>query len=388
LGTENAFVILGKAEKLKEQGKNIINLGIGQPDFRTPDHIVEASIKALRDGKHGYTPANGILELREAVSKDILIRRKANVNPENIVIVPGGKVTMWHAILMFGGSGKEIIYPNPGFPIYESVINYTGAKAVPMKLKKETEFNINIEQLKDSINNKTSLIILNSPSNPTGGLISKKDMDAIVRILEKNPHVHILSDEIYSRIIYEGNIFTSLLSYPQIINRLIVLDGWSKTYAMTGWRIGYSVWPDKLVKMSERLNINSFSCTNASTQYAAIAALEGPQDCVESMVKTFEKRGKTVAEEFNKIKGFSCNQSKGAFYIMPSILETGLTSDQLQDFLLYKLGITTVSGKSFGNYGEGYIRISYANSEDNIKEAISRIKTFLESNKWEDVKTQ
>ena len=188
-------------------------------------------------------------------------------------------------------------------------------------------------------------------------------------------------------LIYKGNVFTSLLSYPQITNRLIVLDGWSKTYAMTGWRIGYSVWPDRLVKMSERLNINSFSCTNASTQYAAIAALEGPQDCVNKMVETFEKRGEFVAKELNKIKGLSCNQSKGAFYIMPSILETGLTSDQLQDFLLYKLGITTVSGKSFGNYGEGYIRISYANSEKNIKEAISRIKIFLESNKWEDVKT-
>ncbi|MAJ23907.1 MAG: aspartate aminotransferase [Rickettsiales bacterium] len=286
LGTENAFVILGKAEKLKQQGKEIINLGIGQPDFKTPEHIITAAVKALKDGKHGYTPANGILELREAVSKDLLLRRNANVNPDNILIVPGGKVTMWHAILMFGGKNKEIIYPNPGFPIYESVINYTGAKAIPIKLESKTGFNIDIQRLKDSINKKTSLIILNSPSNPTGSLISKKDMDEIVNLLKNNPQVHILSDEIYSRIVYDKSNFVSMLSYPEIVDRLILLDGWSKTYAMTGWRIGYSVWPKKLVPMSERLNINSFSCTNAATQYAAVAALEGPQTCVDKMVKT------------------------------------------------------------------------------------------------------
>ena len=308
------------------------------------------------------------------------------MDPDNILIVPGGKVTMWHAILMFGGKNSEIIYPNPGFPIYESVINYTGAKAVPIKLDNETDFNIDVQTLNDLITKKTSLIILNSPSNPTGGLISKKDMDVIVDILDQNPHVNILSDEIYSRIVYQGSQFTSLLSYPNIRERLIILDGWSKTYAMTGWRIGYSVWPKKYVKMSERLNINSFSCTNAATQYAAISALRGPQDCVENMTNVFEKRGKMIFEELNSIEGFTCNSSKGAFYVLPSIKKTGLTSDQLQDFLLYKLGITTVSGKSFGTFGEGYLRISYANSEKNIKKAISRIKNYLKTKSWEDAK--
>ncbi len=295
---------------------------------------------------------------------------------------------MWHAILMFGGKNKEIIYPNPGFPIYESVINYTGARAIPMKLESKNNFNIDIEKLDNMISKKTSLIILNSPSNPTGALISKNDMDKIVEILEKNPHVHILSDEIYSRIVYEKNTFTSMLTYPQIIDRLIILDGWSKTYAMTGWRIGYSIWPKKYVKLSERLNINAFSCTNAATQYAAIAALEGPQDCVDKMVKIFDKREKMIYQELNKLDGFSCNRSKGAFYSMPSIRNTGLTSDQIQDTLLYKLGITTVSGKSFGNYGEGYLRISYANSEENILQAISRIRKYIETTNWQDVKTQ
>ena len=293
---------------------------------------------------------------------------------------------MWHAILMFGGKNNEIIYPNPGFPIYESLINYTGAKAVPIKLNNETDFNVDVQTLNDLITRKTSLIILNSPSNPTGGLISKKDMDAIVDILDQNPHVNILSDEIYSRIVYQDSQFTSLLSYPNIRERLIILDGWSKTYAMTGWRIGYGVWPKKYVKMSERLNINSFSCTNAATQYAAISALKGPQDCVANMTTIFEKRGKMIFKELNSIEGFTCNSSKGAFYVLPSIKNTGLTSDQLQDFLLYKLGITTVSGKSFGAFGEGYLRISYANSEENIKEAIFRIKNYLKTNSWEDAK--
>ncbi len=386
LGTENAFIILGEAEKLKKQGKSIINLGIGQPDFSTPDHIVEATIKALKDGKHGYTPANGILELREAVAKDILLRRKVSVSPENILIVPGGKVTMWHTILIFGGKDKEIIYPNPGFPIYESVINYTGSKAIPMKLDSKNNFNIDISNLKNLINKKTSLIIFNSPSNPTGGIISKKDMDKIVEVLEENPHVNILSDEIYSRIIYEKECFNSFLSYANLKDRLIILDGWSKTYAMTGWRIGYSVLPKSLVKISERLNINSFSCTNAAIQYGAIAALEGPQSCVDKMVNTFDKRRKMIFSELNKLDGFNCDLSQGAFYSMPSIKDTGLTSEQMQNILLYKLGIATVSGTSFGKYGEGYLRMSYASSEENINEAFSRIKNFTNVTNWIDAK--
>ncbi len=384
LGTESAFLILAKGEELKKAGKDIINLGIGQPDFSTPAHISEAAIKAIKDGKHGYTNSRGILELRETVAKQISEFKSADIDPNNIVIVPGGKVTMWHAILMFGGKEKEIVYPNPGFPIYESLINYSGSKAVPYKLEIENNFDIDLNNLDELINVNTSLIIFNSPSNPTGSIISKKDMDKIVSILEKNPHVHILADEIYSRIVYENSNFVSFLSYPQIRDRVILLDGWSKTYAMTGWRIGYGVWPQKLVNISERMNINSFSCTNAPTQYAAIAAIEGPQDCVKRMVKFFDNRRKLIFEKLNKIDGFDCNQSKGAFYSMASIKKTGLSSDEIERILLYKLGITTVSGKSFGDFGEGYIRLSYANSEENINKAIERIKFFSETNGWKN----
>ena len=322
--------------------------------------------------------------MREAVAQDIFLRRKTNIDPDRILIVPGGKVTMWNAILMLGGEGKEIIYPNPGFPIYESVINYSGAKAVPLKLHSKANFDYDIDQLKSLINKKTSLIIFNSPSNPTGGLISKKDMDKIVNLLEQNPQTFILSDEIYSRIIYDNEDFNSMLAYPQIIDRLILLDGWSKTYAMTGWRIGYGIWPKKLIKISERLNINSFSCTNAPTQYAAIAALKGPQNFVDQMVLAFDKRRKIIFDEVNKIDGFTCNQSKGAFYSMPSIKRTGLSSDQIQNILLYKLGIATVSGASFGKFGEGYLRISYANSEKKILKALKRIKDFTKLEKWKN----
>ena len=382
LGTESAFLILAKGEELKKHGKDIINLGIGQPDFPTPNHISEAAIKAIKDGKHGYTNARGILELREAVAKHIYNFKNASVDPSNIIIVPGGKITMWHAILMFGGKDKEIIFPNPGFPIYESLINYSGAKPVPYKLSIDNNFEIEIDHLSDLITSKTSLIIFNSPSNPNGSLISKKDMDNIVSILEKNQHVNILSDEIYSRIVYDKKKYTSFLTYPQLRDRVIILDGWSKTYAMTGWRIGYGVWPESLTPIAERMNINSFSCTNTPTQYAAVAALEGPQSCVDIMVDHFNKRRKLIYEKLNEIQGFECNISKGAFYSMPSIKKTGLKSDKVQDLLLYKLGITTVSGKSFGSYGEGYIRLSYANSEENIKKAIKRIKDFSETEGW------
>ena len=382
LGTESAFLILAKGEELSKSGKDIINLGIGQPDFPTPTHISEAAIKAIRDGQHGYTNARGILKLREKVAENIAYFRKTDVSPENIIIVPGGKVTMWHAILMFGGKYKEIIYPNPGFPIYESLINYSGAKAIPYQLDIKNNFELNIHKLDKLINSNTSLIIFNSPSNPTGSLIGKSDMDKIVSILEKNPHVHVLADEIYSRIIYDNISFTSFLSYPQIKDRTIVLDGWSKTFAMTGWRIGYGVWPEKLINISERMNINSFSCTNTPTQFAAIAALEGPQDCVESMVKQFNNRRKLIFDRLNEIDGFDCNMSKGAFYSMPSIKKTGLTSNKMEELLLYKLGITTVSGRSFGKYGESYLRISYANSEKNINKALERIKNYAETTGW------
>tara|TARA_B100000131_G_scaffold61692_1_gene57685 strand:- start:3146 stop:4321 length:1176 start_codon:yes stop_codon:yes gene_type:complete len=381
LGTENAFVVLARAEELSRKGKNVINLGIGQPDFKTANHIVEAAIKALKDGHHGYTPGNGILELREAITEDIYIRHKEKINPDQVVVVPGGKVTMWHCILMFGGKENEILYPNPGFPIYESAINYSGAKAIPIPILEENNFSINIEQIVSLINNKTSLLILNSPGNPTGGLIKKSDLDILVKKLEEFPNLYILSDEIYSQILYDEN-YNSMLKYSSIKNRLIILEGWSKTYAMTGWRIGYGIWPLKLAEKATRLNVNSISCTNAPTQYAAIAALKGPQDQVKTMVKEFKERKELIVNMTNNIPGFSCITPEGAFYTMPNIKKTGLSSKEMETLLLEKLYVASVAGTSFGSYGEGYIRFSYANSKENIKRALNRIHDYAIENNW------
>jgi aspartate/methionine/tyrosine aminotransferase len=381
LGTENAFVVLARAAELERQGHKVINLGIGQPDFKTADHIVEASIKALKDGHHGYTPGNGILELRESVAADIHKRHNVEINPDQVVIVPGGKVTMWHCMLMFGGKGKEILYPNPGFPIYESAIKFSGAKPVPIPLLESTNFSFNLEETLSLINNNTSLIIINSPANPTGGLIKKELLDQLVQKLEEFPNVCILSDEIYSHIVYE-NKFHSMLNYQSILDRLIILDGWSKTYAMTGWRIGYGIWPLQLAEKATRLNINSVSCTSAATQYAAIAALDGPQDQVLNMLNQFKKRRNLIVEKTNLIPGMSSQMPQGAFYTMPNIKKTKLTSREMENLLLEELKIATVAGTSFGQYGEGYIRFSYANSEENINEALSRIHEYAINNNW------
>ena len=381
LGTENAFVVLARAAELERQGHKVINLGIGQPDFKTADHIVEAAIKALKDGHHGYTPGNGILELRESVAADIHKRHNVEINPDQVVIVPGGKVTMWHCMLMFGGKGKEILYPNPGFPIYESAIKFSGAKPVPIPLLESTNFSFNLEETLSLINNNTSLIIINSPANPTGGLIKKELLDQLVQKLEEFPNVCILSDEIYSHIVYE-NKFHSMLNYQSILDRLIILDGWSKTYAMTGWRIGYGIWPLQLAEKATRLNINSVSCTNAATQYAAIAALDGPQDQVLNMLNQFKKRRSLIVEKTNLIPGMSSQMPQGAFYTMPNIKKTKLTSREMENLLLEELKIATVAGTSFGEYGEGYIRFSYANSEENINEALSRIHEYAINNNW------
>ena len=381
LGTENAFVVLARAAELERQGHKVINLGIGQPDFKTADHIVEAAIKALKDGHHGYTPGNGILELRESVAADIHKRHNVEINPDQVVIVPGGKVTMWHCMLMFGGKGKEILYPNPGFPIYESAIKFSGAKPVPIPLLESTNFSFNLEETLSLINNNTSLIIINSPANPTGGVIKKELLDQLVQKLEEFPNVCILSDEIYSHIVYE-NKFHSMLNYQSILDRLIILDGWSKTYAMTGWRIGYGIWPLQLAEKATRLNINSVSCTNAATQFAAIAALDGPQDQVLNMINQFKKRRSLIVEKTNLIPGMSSQMPQGAFYTMPNIKKTKLTSREMEHLLLEELKIATVAGTSFGEYGEGYIRFSYANSEENINEALSRIYEYAINNNW------
>ena len=377
LGTESAFDVLARAKALEEEGRDIINLGIGQPDFTTPDNIVEAAVKALRDGHHGYTPAGGIGPLREAVAADIEKHRGVAVDPGHVVIVPGGKVTMFFAIIMFGEPGVEILYPNPGFPIYESVINFTGAKAVPMPLHEETGFSFNAGEVLERITPATRLIVLNSPANPTGGVVPRAEIERLVEGLAAHPGVTILSDEIYSRMLYDGRTHVSLLEYETIRDRLIVLDGWSKTYAMTGWRLGYGVWPASLVAPATRLAINCHSCVNAASQYAGIEALTGPQDSVERMVAAFAERRGVIVEALNAIPGFRCSEPGGAFYAFPDITGTGIDAAALQDRLLAEAGVATVAGTSFGAHGEGYLRFSYANSTDNIRHAARRIRECL-----------
>ncbi|MEC9196916.1 MAG: pyridoxal phosphate-dependent aminotransferase [Pseudomonadota bacterium] len=377
LGTESAFVVLARAQALAQQGKDIINLGIGQPDFATPEHISEAAIKAIRDGQHGYTPANGILPLRQAVAADLHRRHGVEVNPDNVVVVPGGKPTMFFAVMMFGQPGTEIMYPNPGFPIYESVIKYSGATPVPIALEEKNGFAFSAEQVLSQITERTRLIIINSPANPTGGVTPKAEIDKLVAGLMDHPHVALMSDEIYSQMLYGGREHTSLLQYPEIRDRLIMLDGWSKTYAMTGWRLGYAVWPDAAVDHVTRLCINDHSCVNAPTQFAGLAALNGPQDCVTHMVAQFDARRQVIVDALNDVPGVRCADAAGAFYAFPNIEGTGLTSKQAQDKFLEEAGVATVAGTSFGAWGEGYLRFSYANSTENILEAISRIKKLL-----------
>ena len=377
LGTESAFIVLARAQKLAAEGKDIINLGIGQPDFRTPDHIVQAGIKALQEGHHGYTPANGLPQLRTAVAEDLAARHGADVNPDNVIVVPGGKPTMFFAILMFGEPGAEIIYPNPGFPIYESVIRYSGAKAVPMALSEQNGFAFDADTVLSQINERTRLIIINSPANPTGGVTPKDQIDKLVTGLRQHPHVAILSDEIYSEMLYDGRTHVSLLNYPEIRDRLIVLDGWSKTYAMTGWRMGYAVWPDAMVDPVTRLCINDHSCVNAAAQFAGLAALTGPKDEVHQMVAEFDSRRRIIVEALNDLPGVRCTDAAGAFYAFPNITGTGLSAKDAQDLFLEQAGVATIAGTSFGVHGEGFIRFSYANSTENIERAIDRIRPLL-----------
>jgi aspartate aminotransferase len=377
LGTETAFEVLARAKALEAQGRSIINLGIGQPDFRTPDHIVEAGVKALRDGHHGYTPANGILPLREAVARDIHRRLAVEVSPDNVLVVPGGKVTMFFAIVMFGEPGAEIIYPNPGFPIYESVIKFSGATPVPMPLKEDKGFAFDADEVLSLITPQTRLLIVNSPANPTGGTVPREQFDRLVAGLERHPHVAVMSDEIYGQMLYDGREHVSLLSYPSLRDRLILLDGWSKTYAMTGWRLGYSIWPATLFPLAERLAINCHSCVNAAAQFAGLAALDGPQEAVHRMVSAFAERRKVIVRALNQLPGVSCVEPGGAFYAFPNISGTGLGSRAFQDAMLNEAGVAALSGTAFGAFGEGYLRFSYANSIENIEEAMRRIGRLL-----------
>jgi len=377
IGTESAFEVLARAKALEASGRSIINLGIGQPDFQTPPHIVEAAVKALRDGHHGYTPANGIAALREAVAADLNARHGVDVDPDLVLVVPGGKVTMFFAVLIFGEPGAEILYPDPGFPIYESVINFTGATAVPIPLLEKNGFAFSAEDVLSRITPTTRLIILNSPANPTGGVTPRAEVDRLVAGLVRHPHVAILSDEIYGRMLYDGQRHVSLLQYPEIRDRVILLDGWSKTYAMTGWRLGYGVWPRSLIEGATRLAINCHSCVNAPTQYAGIAALTGPQESVERMITAFDERRRVIVAALDALPGISCVMPGGAFYVFPNIAATGIAAKEMETRLLEEAGVATIAGTSFGRHGEGYLRLSYANSVENIRTAMARIRDWL-----------
>ncbi len=381
IGEENAFAVLARANALVAQGRDIINLGIGQPDFRTPDFIVEAAVKALRDGHHGYTPANGIPALREAVAADLAKRFNVEVSPDTVMIMPGGKPTMFMSILMFGEPGAEILYPDPGFPIYRSMIEFSGAKPVPVPIREENGFAFSAEETLKLITPRTRLLILNSPANPTGGVTPKAEVDKLVAGLEKWPDVAVMSDEIYDHMVYDGETHVCLLSYPSIRDRLILLNGWSKTYAMTGWRLGYAVWPGKLYDYARKLAVNLHSCVNASAQYAGLAALKGSQDEVHKMIAEFDRRRKVVVEGLNKLPGVSCAIPKGAFYAFPNVKSTGWKAKALASSLLEDAGVAIIGGPDFGILGEGYVRLSYANSTENILKALARMGDFLASRK-------
>ncbi|MFC6047683.1 pyridoxal phosphate-dependent aminotransferase, partial [Methylobacterium hispanicum] len=335
----------------------------------------------LRDGHHGYTPAVGIPGLREAVARDILRRHRVEVSPDSVLVVPGGKVTMFMAILMFGEPGAEILYPDPGFPIYRSMIEFTGATPVPVPIREGNGFAFSAAETLALITPRTRLLILNSPANPTGGVTPKAEIDALVAGLAAHPDVAVLSDEIYGTMTYDGEAHTSLLAYPEIRDRLIYLDGASKTYAMTGWRLGWSVWPQPLYDAARKLAVNSHSCVNAATQYAGIAALDGPQDCVAEMMAAFDRRRAIVVSGLNALPGVSCRTPKGAFYAFPNVSGTGWRAKALASALLEEAGVATIGGPDFGVHGEGYIRLSYANSMDNIRRALARMRGFLEERK-------
>jgi len=377
IGEENAFAVLARATELAAQGRDVINLGIGQPDFQTPGHIVEAAIKALRDGHHGYTPATGIQPLREAVCADLNRRIGVNPDPDHVLIVPGGKVTMFMAILMFGEPGVEILYPDPGFPIYRSMIEFTGAKPVPVPIREDNDFAFSADETLSLITSKTRLLILNSPANPTGGVTPRAEIEKLVGGLASHPDVAILSDEIYGQMTYDGAEHVSLAGFEEIADRLILLDGWSKTYAMTGWRMGYSLWPEQLIDKARKLAVNAWSCVNAPAQYAGLAALTGPQDAVADMLREFDARRKLVVDGLNALPDVTCKTPKGAFYAFPNISKTGFKAKELASTLLETTGVATIGGPDFGILGEGYIRLSYANSRENINRALERIDAFL-----------
>ena len=375
LGTETAFEVLAKAKALEAQGREIIHLEIGEPDFNTPANIVEAGIAGLRNGQTHYTPAAGVLPLRQTIADEVAKTRGIPVHPDQVVVVPGGKPIMFYAMLALCEAGDEVIYPNPGFPIYESMIRFSGATAVPIPLRMENDFGLDVAELRSLITDRTRLIILNSPANPTGGVLSSADLAQVAETaLERG--IPVLSDEIYCRILYEGE-FASIASVPGMAEQTIILDGFSKTYAMTGWRLGYGVMPVELARQITKLMVNSNSCTAAFTQTAGIEALSGPQESVEAMVAAFRRRRDLIVDGLNRIPGFRCLTPKGAFYVFPNIEGTGRHSQELADMLLYEAGVAALSGTCFGAHGEGFLRFSYANSEENLAKALDRIAAVV-----------
>ena len=377
LGTETAFKVLAEAKKLEKEGKEIIHLSLGQPDFRTPEHIIDATIKALNEGHHGYVLPNGIIECRKAVSRKINNLYNTDINPERIIIMPGGKPTMYYAITLFGEPGAEIIYPDPGFPIYESMINYTGAKAVPINMLENKDFSINPEKILSLINNNTRLIILNNPNNPTGSFTEKNKIDQLAEGLKKFPHVAILSDEIYSRQIFNGKKMPTFFNYPDLYNRLIVLEGWSKAYSMTGWRLGWGVWPENLVDHVIKFCVNNHSCVNAAIQFGGIAALDGPDDSILLMMEKFTKRRKLIFDGLNSIEGIECSLPGGGFYAFPKVIGTGMNGEVFAKKCLHEAGVAIVPGTAFGKKAVDHVRFSFAASQDNISKALEKIKKML-----------
>ncbi len=378
LGTETAFEVLAKAKALEKQGKDIVHLEIGEPDFDTPTHIKEAAVKALYAGYTHYVPAAGIPELRETIAEHISKTRRIDVDPAEVVVTPGAKPIMFFGILALVNAGEEVLNLNPGFPIYESVINFVGAKQVSIPLKEENDFRFDPEYVKEKITKKTKMIVLNSPENPTGGVLTKEDLQSVADCIANRDDVFVVSDEIYSKILYEGK-HESIASIPGMKEKTILLNGFSKTYAMTGWRLGYGVMRKDLAQKTTQLMVNSNSCTCAFVQMAGIEALRGPQDEAERMVAEFKKRREVIVSGFNNIKGITCRRPRGAFYVFPNITGTGMGCRKLSDYLLNNAGVAVLPGTAFGRYGEGYLRLSFANSVENIKKALERISKALEN---------
>ncbi|MCH8299106.1 MAG: pyridoxal phosphate-dependent aminotransferase [Candidatus Marinimicrobia bacterium] len=375
LGTETAFEVLARAKALEAQGKSIIHLEIGEPDFDTPRHIVEAAHKALDDGWTHYGPASGDMNLKEAIVEEIKSSRNIDIGVENVVVTPGAKPIMFFGILSCVEEGDEVIYPNPGFPIYESMINFIGAKPVPLTLREEKDFSFEIDELSDLINDKTRMIIINSPQNPTGGVLSLEDLEQIASLVAERDII-VMTDEVYSRMVYDGE-HHSILSLDGMKEKTILIEGFSKTYAMTGWRLGYGVMPENVADMVSKFMVNSNSCTASFTQRAGIQALTGSQEDSENMIAEFKERKSVIVDGLNAIPGISCRTPKGAFYVFPNIKETGMTSEKAENKFLNDAGVACLKGTSFGANGEGYIRFSYANSKENIREALERIERVL-----------